>query len=105
MAKMLSINALIVAARADLVRFVAGAAIAVLATIVAQWQLEEFLWWSLQVVGVTALLFVAARPDPTPVTSEPARPAVQERKGPSKTQAKKAQRKSQRSDRKRTARR
>ncbi len=95
----------IVAARADLVRFVAGAAIAVLATVVAQWQLEEFLWWSLQVVGVTALLLVAARPDPTPVTLEPARPAVRERTGPSKTQAKKAQRKNQRSDRKRTARR
>ncbi len=96
----------IVAARANLVRFAAGATIAVLATIVGQWQLSEFTWWAVQVVGVTALLAVAVRPDPTPVAAESDRPAAtQQRKGSSKSQAKKTQRKSARTARKRTARR
>ena len=96
----------IVAARANLVRFSAGVTIAVLATVVGQWQLSEFPWWIVQVVGVTALLAVAARPDPTPVAAEPDRPAAtQQRKGSSKSQTKKTQRKSARTARKRTARR
>lgn len=96
----------IVAARANLVRFAAGVTIAVLATVVGQWQLAEFPWWALQVAGITALLAVAARPDPTPAPAEPAAPAAtQQRSGTSKSQAKKKQRKSARSDRKRTARR
>ncbi len=95
----------IVAARANLVRFAAGTTIAVLATIVGQWQLSEFTWWALQVVGVTALLAVAARPDPTPAPAEPAQPAAAQRRAPSKSQAKKTQRKSARTARKRTSRR
>jgi len=92
----------IVAARANLVRFAAGITIAVLATVVGQWQLSEFPWWSLQVVGITALLAVAATPDPTPA---PAEPVAAQRRAPSKSQAKKTQRKSARTARKRTARR
>ena len=96
----------IVAARATLVRLALAIAIAVITTVVAQWHLAEYPWWTLQVVGVTALLAVAARPDPTPAPVEPAAPAAaQQRSGSSKSQAKKKQRKSARSDRKRTARR
>ena len=95
----------IVAARADLVRFAAGVTIAVLATVVGQWQLSEFPWWALQVVGITALLAVAARPHLTPAPAEPAQPVAAQRRGPSKSQAKKTQRKSARTARKRTARR
>ena len=37
-----------------------------LTTVIAQWHLELFLWWALDVAGVAAVLLVAFRPEPAP---------------------------------------
>ncbi|MGD0381321.1 MAG: hypothetical protein ABSC30_15210 [Acidimicrobiales bacterium] len=53
---------LVVAARGSARRFGVAVVIAVLVTVVAQWHLGVFLWWGLDVGGITALLAVASRP-------------------------------------------
>jgi len=63
-----------VACRAVNWRFWLAVAAAVATTVVGQWQLETYLWWSLQMVGVTVVLFAGARPvDPVPEQTVAAR--------------------------------
>jgi len=53
----------VVAARATAWRFGTSIVVVVLTTVVAQWHLSEWPWWILNVVGVTALLVLSARPE------------------------------------------
>ncbi|HXQ43315.1 MAG TPA: hypothetical protein VN816_01660 [Acidimicrobiales bacterium] len=62
---------LVVAARATNRRFVAAIVVAVGTTIVAQWHLGEWPWWALDVAGVTGLLVVSARPEPSTAPAQP----------------------------------
>jgi len=68
---------LVVAARGSVRRFGIAIAVAVLVTVVAQWHLGVFLWWGLDVGGITALLAVAARPQ----ALEDAGPSVADHRG------------------------
>ncbi len=106
---------LVVAARGSRLRFGLSIALAIVVTIIAQWQLELFQWWLIDVVGATAVLVAAAWPVPLePVDLQPKpgrvrRPVVtsnQARSGASRTKkANATKRKSARTDRKRSARR
>jgi hypothetical protein len=62
-----------IAARATTRRFVATVVVAVVTTVVGQWLLDWHIWWAVQVVGVTAVLILAARPGPR---REPVSPAT-----------------------------
>jgi hypothetical protein len=55
---------LVVAARCSQLRFAASIAVAVLTTVVAQWNLGWLPWWSIQVAGVAGLLVITSRPAP-----------------------------------------
>jgi hypothetical protein len=112
---------LVVAARGSRRLFALAIAVAIGITIVAQFQLELFQWWALDVAAVTALLVIAARPEPLdpeqplPERSRVKTPAVPSSAARSATAAaaaaaksKKtntAKRKAARTDRKRSARR
>ena len=54
--------ALIVAARGNRLRFGISIALAIVVTVIAQWRLELFQWWLIDVGGITAVLVVAAWP-------------------------------------------
>jgi hypothetical protein len=62
--------ALVVAARCSQLRFAAAITIAVVTTVVAQWNFGWLPWWSIQVAGVAGLLAIASRPDPLVPKSE-----------------------------------
>ena len=106
---------LIAAARGSRLRFGASIALAIAVTIIAQWRLELFQWWLIDVGGVTAVLVAAAWPvplepvDPQPKPGRVRRPVVtssQARSGASRTKkANATKRKTARIDRKRSARR
>jgi hypothetical protein len=112
---------LVVAARGSRRLFAVSIAVAIGITIVAQFQLELFQWWALDIAGVTALLAVAARPEPLdPEQPQPERPRARAPAVPSSAarsaaattaaaaKSKKtntAKRKAARTDRKRSARR
>ena len=106
---------LIVAARGSRLRFGASIALAIAVTIIAQWQLELFQWWLIDVGGVTAVLVVAAWPTPLEPADQHARSTsgrrltgTSSRTGSRPSKAKKTattKRKTARTDRKRTARR
>ncbi|HEY7946441.1 MAG TPA: hypothetical protein VID75_02130, partial [Acidimicrobiales bacterium] len=58
--------ALVVAARCESWRFAVAVAAAIFTSIAAQWNLGEFPWWAIDVVGITVVLAAAAAPAPTP---------------------------------------
>jgi hypothetical protein len=64
-------------------RFLAVIATAVLTTVVAQWHLEEYLWWVLDMGGITVVLLLSARPGPVPeseaIGTQPQRGAARPR--------------------------
>jgi len=68
--------ALVVAARGSTRRFVVAIVVAISTTIVAQWHLGEWPWWSLDMAGVAGLLVVSIRPEPSAV------PDARERSSP-----------------------
>jgi hypothetical protein len=55
---------LVVAAGCSRLRFGLSIAVAILTTVVAQWNLAWLPWWSIQVAGVAALLAITSRPAP-----------------------------------------
>ncbi len=59
--------ALVVAAREDIRRFGLAIVVAIATTVVAQWHLGEWPWWSLDVAGVTGLLIISFQPEPPAV--------------------------------------
>jgi hypothetical protein len=54
----------VVAARCSLRRFEMSIAVAIATTILAQWKLAWLPWWTIQIVGLTALLVVSMQPQP-----------------------------------------
>jgi len=102
-----------VAARASTRRFGIAIVIAILTTVIAQWQLSWLPWWIIDVAGVTGFLVVASRPEPlVPLEQrlDPGRartpPVVPGRGGAGPAgAAKKKRRKTARTNRKRSARR
>jgi hypothetical protein len=64
---------LVVAARCSRARFTLAIVLAVVTTVIAQWHLELFWWWALDVAGVAAVLLLAFRPGPAPETLRPDR--------------------------------
>lgn len=65
---------LVVAARGSIWRLRVAVVVAVATTVVAQWHLGLWLWWSLDVAGVSALLVVTVSPEP--LTVEPERQGI-----------------------------
>ena len=61
---------LVVAARCSRLRFAASIAVAILTTVVAQWNLGWFPWWSIEVAGTAGLLIITSRPVPLVVARE-----------------------------------
>jgi hypothetical protein len=55
---------LVVAARCSQLRFAIAIAVAILTTVVAQWNFGWLPWWSIEVAGVAGLLAITARPSP-----------------------------------------
>jgi len=55
---------LVVAARCSRLRFAASIAVAILTTVVAQWNFGWLPWWSIDVAGVAGLLVITSRPVP-----------------------------------------
>jgi len=101
---------LAVAARGSARRFGIGIGIAILTTVVAQWQLSWLPWWIIDIAGVTGFLVVTSGPEgvvPLEQRVDPGRartpPVVQGRGRSGATKKKK--RKTARTDRKRSARR
>jgi hypothetical protein len=102
--------AVVVAARGVTWRFAVAGVVALFTMIAAQWNLGEFPWWAIDVVGITVVLVAAfgaeATPEPEPVPARvPVRVGatrVETRKGPSSASKKKS-RKADRVNRKRSA--
>ena len=65
---------LVVAARCSRLRFAISIAVAILTTVVAQWNLGWLPWWSIDVAGAAGLLVITSRPLPLAPAREP-RPA------------------------------
>jgi hypothetical protein len=61
---------LVLAARGSSWRLRVAVVVAVATTVVAQWHLGLWLWWSLDVAGVSALLVVTVSPEPLNVEPE-----------------------------------
>ena len=62
---------LVVAARCSRLRFAVSIAVAILTTVVAQWNLGWLPWWSIDVAGVAGLLVITSRPVPlVPATEQ-----------------------------------
>lgn len=61
----------VIACRAVTWRFWVAVSAALVTTVVGQWRFESYLWWTLQVVGVTVVLAASAHPG----APEPASPA------------------------------
>jgi hypothetical protein len=61
---------LVVAARCSQLRFAASIAVAIMTTVVAQWEFGWLPWWLVQVVGVAAFLALASGPAPLAVATE-----------------------------------
>lgn len=62
---------LVVAARAGRLRFASGMVVSVGLTVVAQWRLGEFPWWSVMTTGLLVLLAIGARREHTEAPAEP----------------------------------
>ena len=61
---------LVVAARCSRLRFAASIVIAILTTVVAQWNLGWLPWWSIDVIGAAGLLVITSRPVPLALAVE-----------------------------------
>jgi hypothetical protein len=83
-------------------RFLAVIATAVLTTVVAQWHLEEYLWWGLDIGGITVVLLLSAGPAPVPESRAMATPRGGTRARPPARSPAANRRKSSRDKRKRT---
>ena len=59
---------ILVAARADVRRFVTVLVAAVVTLVVGQWSIDSYVWWAVQVVGVTVILVAAAAAPAAPGT-------------------------------------
>jgi hypothetical protein len=59
--------AMVVAARCNRWRFVAAASLAIGTSVASQWNLTWAPYWTIQIVGITALLVVTANPERAPV--------------------------------------
>jgi len=57
---------LVVAARCSLPRFEIALALAVAATVLAQWRFGWIPWWAIQMAGLTGVLIVSSSPRPFP---------------------------------------
>jgi hypothetical protein len=55
---------LVVAARCSQLRYAASIVVAVMTTVVAQWNLGWLPWWSIEVAGVAGVLVLTSRPAP-----------------------------------------
>jgi hypothetical protein len=66
---------LVVAARCSRRRFGLAIALSVITTVTAQWHLSLFLWWAIDVAGITGVLLVAVSPGPSPATLLPLKAA------------------------------
>ena len=106
--------ALVVAARGSQRRFAVAIAVAVAATVVAQWNLDVWPWWLLNVAGVTGVLVASAWPEPVAPVGPGAGPARSPKQSPKQSAAggpkssaskKKRKRKATRTDRKASTRR
>jgi hypothetical protein len=60
----------VVAARCSRWRFSVAIALAIAATIIAQWSLAWLPWWTIQIGALTALLIVAAQPKPLELATQ-----------------------------------
>jgi|GEM_PF-1367942 len=97
---------LVIASRASTRRFGIAIGVVIATTIVAQWQLDVYTWWLLQVAGISGVLILAIRPEPVeqikpvtkPVGAGTPRAPAQKRSVQSKKK-----RKAARTDRKKTA--
>jgi hypothetical protein len=63
--------AVVVAARRNQWNFALAAAAAVFTTVAAQWNVGEYTWWSIDIVGLTAVVGVAAGPGPSAALAWP----------------------------------
>ena len=102
--------ALVVAARGSQRRFAIAIVVAIAATVFAQWNLDVWPWWLLNVAGVTGVLVAAAWPEPVVPAGPragPARAPKTSSTGGSKSSGskKKRKRKAARTDRKAASRR
>ena len=61
---------LVVAARCSRLRFAVSIAVAILTTVVAQWNLGWLPWWSIEVAGTAGLLIITSRPVPLVLARE-----------------------------------
>ncbi|MGA2836664.1 MAG: hypothetical protein ABSF84_08710 [Acidimicrobiales bacterium] len=75
---------ILVAARADVRRFVTALVAALVTLVVGQWSIDSYVWWAVQVVGVTVILVAAAAPLPPRAPAEPARSTARRRGAPTK---------------------
>jgi hypothetical protein len=69
---------LVVAARCSQLRFAVSIVIAILTSVVAQWNIGWLPWWSVEVAGVAGLLAITSRPVPLVL---PAKQGPQRRRG------------------------
>ncbi len=61
---------LVVAARCSRLRFAVSIAVAILTTVVAQWNLGWLPWWSIEMAGTAGLLIITSRPVPLVLARE-----------------------------------
>jgi hypothetical protein len=78
---------MVVGARGSRPRFGIAVVVGIVTTVVAQWHLGVFPWWSLDVAGVTGVLIAAAHPEPLSERPSPAT-AVRPRVGTGSTKRK-----------------
>ncbi len=62
--------AMIVAARCNGWRFATAASLAICTSVASQWNLPWIAYWTIQIVGITALLVVTAKPERAPVLAK-----------------------------------
>jgi hypothetical protein len=64
----------VIACRAATWRFWAAVSAALVTTVIGQWHIDNYVWWAVQVIGVTVVLAAAAQPRaPETAPPEPAR--------------------------------
>ena len=61
---------LVVAARCSRLRFAISIVVAILTTVIAQWNLGWLPWWSIEVAGTAGLLIITSRPVPLGLARE-----------------------------------
>jgi hypothetical protein len=100
--------ALVIASRASTRRFGVAIGVVIATTVVAQWHLDVYPWWLLQVAGISGVLILAWSPEPVEQVESVAKPVrTRTRPAPAQKQSgqSKKKRKSARTDRKKSAKR